>query len=87
MVPRIADLPMALVDCIAKAIDHYPVNEMAAEYWNPTEEWNFLESVVDEMEIIAVCKDIDLMALACALMDYERDVKRASERWPFHAST
>jgi hypothetical protein len=38
------------------------------------------------MEIIAVCKDIDLMALACALMDYERDVKRASERWPFHAS-
>jgi hypothetical protein len=86
MVPRLADLPMALVDCIAKAIDHYPVNEMAAEYWNPTEEWNFLESVVDEMEIIAVCKDIDLMALACALMDYERDVKRASERWPFHAS-
>jgi hypothetical protein len=60
---------------------------MAAEYWNPTEKWHFLESVVDEMEIIAVCNDIDLITLACAQMDYQRDMKLASDRWPLHRST
>ncbi len=86
IVPSLFGLPMALVDCIAESIDHALVYEMAAEYWHPTEKWYFLESVVDEMEIIAVCNCIDLVALTCAQMDYERDKNRASERWPLQAS-
>lgn len=87
MVPRLSGLPMVLIDCIAQSIDHSLVYEMAAEYWNPTEKWHFLESVVDEMEIVAVCNDIDLMALTCAQMAYERDTNIASERWPLQSST
>lgn len=87
MVPRLVGLPMALVDCIAESINHSLICEMASEYWKPTEKWRFLESIVDEMEIVAVCSDIDPMALICAQLDYESDKKRASERWPLQADT
>lgn len=87
MVPRLAGLPMALVDCIAISIDHSLVYEMAAEYWNPTERWKFLESIVDEMEIISICNDIGVVALTCAQADYQHDIHRANERWQFQAST
>jgi hypothetical protein len=87
MVPRLAGLPMVLVDCIARSINHSLVYDIASEYWNPTEQWQFLESIVDEMEIVAVCSEIDPMALTCACLDYNNDYRRANERWQLPAST
>ncbi len=87
MVPRLVGLPMALVDYIAKSINHPLVYDIAAEYWNPTQKWLFLEGIVNEMEIVAVCSEIDSMALICAYLDYDNDVRRANERWSLQAST
>lgn len=77
---------MALVDRIAKSVDDPLVDEIAAEYWTPTESWKFLESVVAEMEIVGICADIDLIALALATMDYDLDRSRAMQRWPLRSS-
>jgi len=87
MVSKLAGFPMVIVDCIAKSINHPLIYDMAAEYWNPTKKWQFLESIVDEMEIVAVCTDIDLRALTCAQLDYDLDKKCARERWPLQSVT
>lgn len=86
VVPGSMGLPMALVDRIAKSVDDPLVDEIAAEYWTPTESWKFLESVVAEMEIVGICADIDLIALALATMDYDLDRSRAMQRWPLRSS-
>ena len=87
MVPRLVGLPMALIDCIAESIGNSIAYDMAAEYWNPTENWKFLESVVDQMEIVSLCGDINTMALRCAHLDYQFDKNRANVRWKLQAST
>ena len=80
MVSKIAGLSMVLVDFIPKSINHPLIYNMATEYRNLTEKWRFLESIVDEMEIVAACNDIDPIALSCAQLDYYSDNRRASER-------
>ena len=82
LVPRCAKHPMAVVGWIAQSVNDSRVAEMAAEYWNPTGPWSFVEGVVSEMEIVGVGVDVDIVALANATLDYEGDRKHAKRRWP-----
>jgi hypothetical protein len=53
--------PISLVNHLFKlGKDHRIVNDVAKEYWNPTQNWKFYEYLSEEMEIIQEVLNEDL---------------------------
>jgi hypothetical protein len=71
--------PMALVDILTKQVDEEKLIKIAQEYWEPKEEWNFLEYFSKKMKIIERIEEPDLLYCNAFKGLYFDDVEKAKK--------
>ena len=72
--------PMCLVQTILKQINNMKdelIRAIIDEYWNPKNDWNFMEYVGQQMTIIEECEVTNKISQAMAAEQYIDDIEKA----------
>jgi hypothetical protein len=68
-------LPMCLTDSlIVDSLEHNI--KIAKEYWQPTEEWNILEYLSNQMEILEVLNEASMEEKNRGSLNYQHDIEK-----------
>lgn len=71
--------PMVLTDVIRRLRqNHNRIAEVINEYWNPKQNWQYLEFLSDKMTIIDIINKPDIISFGIGRAHYEHDFKLAN---------